>query len=95
VAICFRSDRGDVDLRELGNFVGCEVFGSFEDFIGDRLGCWAAIREVVLDTEIVLGSCIICDQLLKNKVIDQRQLPPGLWLAVRRIPPVALRFRMT
>jgi hypothetical protein len=51
------------------------------------------MREVVLDAEVVLGPCT-CGLDSCKPIMTSGHLPPGLWLAVRRMPPVALRLRM-
>lgn len=69
MAIGLCSDSGNVYLRKLGNFVRCQVLRSFKYLVGDRFGCWTSIREVILDAEIVFGTCKVCDQPVKDKVI--------------------------
>jgi hypothetical protein len=47
---------GGVDIGDFGNLVGGEGLGGFEDLVGDGLGSGGTIAQVVLDTEIGVGS---------------------------------------
>lgn len=53
-AVGASADRGDVDLGDVGDFVGGQGFGDLEDAVRDGLWGWTAVGEVVLDTEVVL-----------------------------------------
>lgn len=70
VAVGLGADCGDVDVGDGGDFVGCEDFRGFEDLV--CYGFWggATVREVILYSKVVLGSCGCClarDQLLMGK----------------------------
>jgi hypothetical protein len=57
--ICLRANCGDVDIWNIGDLVGGEVFGSLEDLVRNRLGGWSTIRKVIFDSKIILGSCLV------------------------------------
>jgi hypothetical protein len=52
-----RADLAQVNIGDVGDLVGCDGLGGLVDLVGDALGCRCAIREVVLDTEVLVGAC--------------------------------------
>lgn len=50
------TNRGGVDLREVNVFVGGKGLGDLVDLVGDLLRGGRAIGEVVLDTEVGVGT---------------------------------------
>lgn len=55
--IAASADLSKIDVWELGNLVGCQGFGSFVDLVGDGFRSRGTIGKVVLDTEILGGTC--------------------------------------
>jgi hypothetical protein len=56
VAILLCTDGAEVDIGDVGDLVGGEGLGRFVDLVGDALGRWSTVRQVVLDTEVFVGT---------------------------------------
>lgn len=55
-AIGLGADGGDINVWDVGEFVGSQGLGDFVDLVGDRLRGRATVGEVVLDAEVVCGT---------------------------------------
>jgi hypothetical protein len=55
-AICLGADGANVDVWDIGQLIGGQRLGGFEDLVGDGFGSRSAVGEVVLDAEVVLGA---------------------------------------
>lgn len=94
-AVGLGADSSNVDIGDGGELVGGQGLGRLKDLVRNGLGGGATVGKVVLDTEVVLGAYRYKCLVVSAPGHVGWNLPPGLWLAVRRIPPVALRRRMT
>jgi hypothetical protein len=56
VAIVLCADCAEVDVGDIGDLVGGEGLGGFVDLVGDALGRWGTVGQVVLDTEVLVGA---------------------------------------
>jgi hypothetical protein len=57
VAILLCTDCAEVDVGDIGDLVGGEGLGGFVDLVGDALGRWCTVGQVVLDTEVLVRTC--------------------------------------
>ena len=55
-AIGFGTNIGSVDIGNFSNFVRSQALGALEYLVGDCLGSWGTVGEVVLDPKVVIGA---------------------------------------
>ena len=56
VAILLCTNGAEVNIGNVGDLVGGEGLGRFVDLVGDALGRWCTVGQVVLDTEVFVGA---------------------------------------
>jgi hypothetical protein len=59
VADLLCANLAQVDVWDVGDLVGGKGLRGLVDFVGDALGGWCAVGEVVLDAEVFGGTYIL------------------------------------